>query len=134
MENTTLTCQMFNVQIFVHNTIQYQICNWTYNTNICKDEHYVLYKWLERRNTYILIVNYILVSEIYNIRHSFSRFKRWQFLHCVAKYVFRDRILIVTNDQIFALDRTSDGLENTPLKIWHHYTNIEVIEIIIIIT
>ena len=65
----------------------------------------------------ILIVNYIQVQEIYDVQHSFSRFKRWQFLHCVAKYVFRDRILIVTNDQIFALDRTSDGLENTPLKI-----------------
>ena len=73
--------------------------------------------WQDEIHTYILIVNYVLVHKIYNIRHSFSRFKRWQFLHCVAKYVFRDRILIVTNDQIFALDRTSDGLENTPLKI-----------------
>ena len=111
VENATLTCQMFNVQTFVHTIIQYQTYNQTYNTNICKDGDYVLYK------RFILIDNNILVHEIYDIRHSFSRFKRCQFLHCVAKYVFRDGILIVTNDQIFALDRTSDGLENTPLKI-----------------
>ena len=44
VENATLTCQMFNVQTFVHTIIQYQIYNQTYNTNICKDGDYVLYK------------------------------------------------------------------------------------------